>query len=83
MEALEGSFLSLESSESWRPFHLAVYPHPSEVLRIFEWETAVRVWLAGDVHCLAPWVVPNGGCGFGLVQGLKHPNQGSFNQSRP
>lgn len=77
-EALEGSFLSPESSECWMPFHLVVYSHPCKVSRIFAWEAAMRVWLAADVHCLALWLVLNGGCGFGLVQGLKHLSQGSF-----
>lgn len=53
-----------------------------EALRIFEWEAAVRVWLAGggpkfDVHCLAPWLLQNRGHGFGLVQGVKDLSQGS------
>lgn len=60
-----------------------VYPRPREVLRIFEWEGALRVWLAGDVHCLAPWVVPTGGCGFGLVKGLKHLSKGILTKAGP
>lgn len=48
-----------------------------------EWDVAVRVWLAGNVHCLACWVVPNGSCVFGLVQGLKRLSQGVLSKVGP
>lgn len=81
-EALAGSFISGELREM-ETIPLHGISSPLRCFQDLEWEAAVEVWLAGDVHCLAPRVVPSRGPGFGLVQGLKHWSKGSSNQNRP